>query len=138
MRKLVVSLFSGGIFGAGLVMSQMTDPQRILGFLSLGHDWDPTLLFVMVGALLITIPGYRLLQRMQRPLCNNSFSRPASWPPDYRLLAGAALFGIGWGLTGYCPGPAIVAAGLGRIEVILILIPAMLTGGILAGMINRD
>lgn len=138
MRSLLAALPSGMVFGFGLTLSQMTDPQRILGFLNLHGDWDPTLVYVMAGALFVSLPGYALLRRRSKPLFGDRFASPPRWPVDLRLIVGACCFGIGWGLSGYCPGPAVVAAGLGRIDVILILLPSILAGGLLAGLPLRD
>ena len=122
----VFAMLSGLLFGAGLVISGMADPARVLGFLTLGPGWDPALAFVMGGALAITLPGFALLHRRGKPLFAGSFAERASGI-DRRLLLGAAIFGLGWGLQGYCPGPAVVAAGLGQWPALLFL-PAMLVG----------
>lgn len=127
---LASSAVAGLLFGMGLVVSGMADPARVLGFLSLGPGWDPALAFVMGGALAVTLPGYALLHRRGRPLFAEGFS-PAPRGIDGRLLAGAVIFGIGWGLQGYCPGPAVVAAGLGQWPA-LVFLPAMLAGAWLA------
>lgn len=129
MRSFVYSAVSGLLFGFGLAMSQMTNPQRILGFLTLRPGWDPTLAFVMAGALLVTIPGYFLLRAWHKPLYAESLAKPPRWPIEGRLLVGAACFGLGWGLSGYCPGPAIVASGSGNWGVLFILLPALIAGG---------
>lgn len=108
MRALY-ALIAGMVFGLGLAVSQMTDPAKILAFLDVTGAWDPSLILVMAGALAVTALGYRLVFRRAQPLTEESFHLPAQKSVDGRLLAGAALFGIGWGLVGYCPGPAIAS-----------------------------
>ncbi|MDU4055383.1 MAG: YeeE/YedE family protein [Pseudomonas oryzihabitans] len=112
--RLVVTLLAGVIFGSGLALSGMLDPARVLGFLDLasGH-WDASLLFVLGGALLVALPAVQLQRRLTRPLLDTRFHLPPMAPIDRRLLLGAALFGLGWGLAGLCPGPALAALGLG-------------------------
>lgn len=127
-------LLSGLLFGAGLLVSGMADPARVLGFLRIAPGWDPSLAFVMGGALLVSVPGFWLMRRRGRPLFSGSFADPATRRLDRRLLVGAALFGLGWGLQGYCPGPAVVAAGLGQWPALLFL-PAMLAGAWLSKLI---
>ncbi len=123
---------AGVLFGAGLVISGMADPARVLGFLTLAPGWDPTLAFVMAGALAVALPGYALLHRRGRPLLASGFS-PRVSGIDGRLLLGAALFGLGWGLQGYCPGPAVVAAGLAQWPA-LVFLPAMVAGAWVADL----
>lgn len=125
--SLLIPAVSGLLFGAGLVISAMADPARVLGFLTLAPGWDPALAFVMGGALAVTLPGFALMRRRGRPLFAASFSAAASSALDRKLLLGAAVFGLGWGLQGYCPGPAVVAAGLGQWPA-LVFLPAMLVG----------
>ncbi len=112
--RLVVTLLAGVIFGSGLALSGMLDPARVLGFLDLasGH-WDASLLFVLGGALLVAMPAVQLQRRLARSLLDNQFHLPPISPVDRRLVLGAALFGLGWGLAGLCPGPALAALGLG-------------------------
>lgn len=100
---------TGALFGAGLVLAEMTKPERIIGFLDFAGDFDPSLLFVMMGAVLVHGVTYRLVRRRSSPLLSPSFSSPAPSKIDARLLIGSALFGIGWGIAGYCPGPALVS-----------------------------
>lgn len=111
-RSAGLGLVCGLIFAAGLVLSGMTDPARVLGFLDLAGDWDPRLAFVMVGAIGVHFTWLRLAPRLQGP-----DARAFSLAPHARvtrpLLLGAALFGVGWGMAGYCPGPAVVSVGLG-------------------------
>jgi uncharacterized protein len=104
---VVMSLVSGILFGMGLTLSDMINPQRVLGFLDVAGSWDPTLAFVMGGALLVTFPAFQLVRRFGKPLCATQFQIPTNRVIDKRLVSGAALFGIGWGLVGLCPGPAI-------------------------------
>ncbi|MEM1433355.1 MAG: DUF6691 family protein [Pseudomonadota bacterium] len=101
---------AGVLFGAGLALSGMTNPEKVLAFLTLGPDWDPTLIGVMGSALIVTAIGYALIDRREQPLFTADFARPPGQPINGALLGGATLFGLGWGLTGYCPGPAIVGS----------------------------
>ena len=106
--QVAAALLCGALFGAGLAVGGMTDPGRILAFLDVLGAWDPTLLFVMGGALAVTLPGYAWAMR-GRPVLEASFDLPATRAIDARLVGGASLFGIGWGLVGYCPGPAVAS-----------------------------
>jgi uncharacterized membrane protein YedE/YeeE len=106
---LVMSLVSGLLFGIGLTLSDMINPQRVLGFLDVAGSWDPTLAFVMGGALLVTFPAFQLVKKFGQPVCAAQFQIPTNKVIDTKLVTGSAMFGIGWGLVGFCPGPAIAA-----------------------------
>jgi len=108
--KFLIGLFTGGLFGLGLVVSDMVNPARVLGFLDVFGNWDPSLAFVMLGAIAAHAPFIFGLRRRGKPLLATQFSRPPRAPVDSRLVLGAALFGVGWGIAGYCPGPALVAS----------------------------
>jgi uncharacterized membrane protein YedE/YeeE len=124
----MIALLSGLLFGAGLTLSGMIDPHKVLGFLNITGAWDPSLLFVMGGALLVFMPGYQLLVKNRKLTLNQA---PMQIPPhskiDHTLIIGAAIFGIGWGLAGVCPGPALVNLLSGSIGVFGFFI-AMLAG----------
>ncbi|HEA3130463.1 TPA: YeeE/YedE family protein [Aeromonas hydrophila] len=126
--KLLTSLFAGVLFGMGMAISGMVDPARVTGFLDLAGTWDPSLAFVMGGALLVFMPGYFLLVK-PRPL--SLLGEPMVRVPapvlDRRLIGGAALFGIGWGLVGICPGPALSLISSGQ-PMIMLFIAAMVAG----------
>lgn len=126
-RRLVPPLVSGTLFGAGLTLSGMTDPARVRGFLNLFGNWDPTLAFVMGGAVLVMAIAWRIRARMVKPLFGEKFSLPDRGDFDPQLLAGSALFGIGWGIAGLCPGPAVASLALSPISVLPFL-AAMLAG----------
>ncbi len=113
MKRIVFALASGLLFGIGLVVAGMTQPAKVVGFLDFGGDWDPSLAFVMGSAFLVYAAGYRWVARRGRPLFDDMLHLPNRRDIDLPLLAGAVLFGAGWGLAGYCPGPAIVAMGTG-------------------------
>ncbi len=104
---LLFSLLAGIIFGAGLTLSDMVNPARVSNFLDLAGNWDPTLLFVMAGGLAVTTLGYRLVFRRSSPVADEKFHLPTQRQIDLPLVGGAALFGVGWGLAGICPGPAL-------------------------------
>lgn len=125
--SLVVNLLLGLLFGVGLVVSGMADPNKILNFLDFAGTWDPSLLFVMGGAVIVAFIGYRLVLKRPRPLLASSFQLPTRTRIDRRLLIGPAIFGIGWGLGGFCPGPALTSLGLGEAGTLL-FVPAMLIG----------
>lgn len=126
--RLAVSLSAGAIFGFGLALSGMIDPARVLGFLNLaGRNWDPSLMFVLGGALVVAVPGVAIQRRMHRPFLDQSFHLPESNGIDGRLVTGAALFGIGWGIAGLCPGPAVSALSLGLAPVV-VFVAAMAAG----------
>jgi len=134
--RILVSLLSGLLFGLGLTVSDMIDPARVLGFLRVaGGAWDPTLAFVMGGALVPMAIAWGLARRLKAPACGGSFPEPAAGRIDARLLAGAALFGAGWGLVGFCPGPAFAALTQGGVAV-PIFVAAMLAGFGLAGRLT--
>jgi uncharacterized membrane protein YedE/YeeE len=116
-----VALAAGVIFGVGLVLSGMTQPAKVLGFLDWFGAWDPTLLFVMGGAVVVYGVAYRLIMKRARPLLAEVFAVPAPGAIDRKLIFGAALFGVGWGLGGYCPGPSVVALASGALDVIVLV-----------------
>lgn len=113
MSRMIVALVSGALFGLGLAVSGMANPARVIGFLDVAGDWDPTLAFVMGGAVLVTLIAFRFVLRRQKPVLDKRFSVPDRTGVDGKLLGGAALFGVGWGLSGFCPGPAVVALTTG-------------------------
>jgi uncharacterized membrane protein YedE/YeeE len=127
MLKMLVNLFAGTLFGLGLSISGMVNPQKVIGFLDFAGEWDPTLAFVFGGALLVAIPAFRLILRRQHPLLAEDFDLPTKKDVDGRLLGGAALFGIGWGLAGLCPGPAVTALASGLLPVFA-FVAAMIMG----------
>lgn len=127
MLRMLVNLFAGTLFGLGLAVSGMVDPAKVIGFLDIAGDWDPTLAFVMGGALLVTIPAFRMIFKRPRPVLANNFELPPKKEVDTRLLGGSALFGVGWGLSGFCPGPAATALATGLTPVFA-FIAAMIAG----------
>ena len=127
MSAVLAAFAAGLVFGLGLVVSGMTNPAKVIGFLDLFGDWDPSLALVMGAALAVTAIGYRLVWRRARPLAGTGFQLPASRRLDARLAGGAALFGIGWGLLGLCPGPAVAALASGE-GVVLVFLLAMALG----------
>jgi hypothetical protein len=136
MPRLISALVAGVLFGLGLTVSHVIDPAKVLGFLDITGDWDPSLAFVMLGALIVMAPTYALSRRLRAPLCAENFSRPAATRIDQRLIVGALLFGVGWGLVGYCPGPALASIGLGGGRTLL-FVAAMLTGMAIFTGVNR-
>jgi uncharacterized membrane protein YedE/YeeE len=125
--RTLAALAAGAVFGVGLAVSGMTDPRRILGFLDVAGEVDLRLLFVLGGAVLTSTVLFHRVLRRSRPLLAPHFALPSRSTVDRRLVAGAAVFGVGWGLAGYCPGPALVGLGIGAPEA-LWFVPAMLAG----------
>ena len=125
--RIVWGFLSGLVFGLGLVISGMANPAKVLNFLDLAGTWDPSLAFVMGGATLTAFVGYRLVWRRTAPVLDRTFDIPKNRAIDRPLLTGAALFGIGWGIGGFCPGPAVTALPL-LAPGTLIFLPAMLAG----------
>ena len=126
-RRILPPLASGLLFGAGLTVSGMTDPERVRGFLDIFGTWDPTLVFVMGGAVIVMALAWRIRARLDRPVFGEKFSLPDRTDLDARLIMGSALFGIGWGLAGLCPGPAVASLALSPMEVAPFVV-AMLVG----------
>lgn len=127
MMRSFIALLSGGLFGVGLALSGMMNPARVRGFLDIFDNWDPTLAFVMGGALAVMAIAWRVQARMHRPVVCEDFSLPGTKLIDGRLIGGSALFGIGWGLGGLCPGPAIASLAVNTSNVIIFVI-AMIAG----------
>ena len=107
--RFLLPLVCGLLFGAGLSISGMTDTRVVLGFLDITGPWNPALAFVMIGALSVTLPAFQYLLRHRKPVFCDAYTLPEKAAIDARLLLGAVLFGVGWGLYGYCPGPALAA-----------------------------
>jgi uncharacterized protein len=128
---IIFSILAGIIFGAGLTLSDMVNPARILNFLDVAGSWDPTLIFVMAGALAVTTLGYKLTFRRGSPVFGDKFNLAAKRRIDLPLIVGSALFGVGWGLAGICPGPALADLVTLKPKVLL-FVAAMLVGMILA------
>ncbi|MDD5580933.1 MAG: YeeE/YedE family protein [Methylobacter sp.] len=121
MKLIMIALISGLLFGAGLTLSQMTNPDKVLNFLDIAGNWDPSLIFVMAGALSITLLFFRPILKRPRPLFDKKFYLSSKSALDKPLLIGAAIFGIGWGISGYCPGPSVAGLGLGNFEAIVMI-----------------
>ena len=134
--SLIFSLLAGIIFGAGLTVSDMVNPARVLNFVDLAGHWDPTLIFVIAGGLAVTALGYRLVFRREAPIASEKFQLPAQRQIDSRLIGGSALFGVGWGLAGICPGPALTDLVTLQPKV-LVFVAAMLIGMIVT-VVWRD
>jgi len=132
---LIYSLLAGVIFGAGLTLSDMVNPARVLNFLDVAGTWDPTLMFVMAGGLAVTTLGYKWIFRRNSPVADDRFHLPTGRQIDLPLVGGAALFGVGWGLAGICPGPAL--ADLVTLQPkVLLFVAAMLVGMIAASILR--
>lgn len=130
------ALFAGAVFGIGLILSGMADPAKVLGFLDLAGNWDPSLAFVMGGAILVGAFAFTLARRRTVSLLGLQMRLPNSTQLDRRLVGGGLLFGIGWGIAGFCPGPALVALGMGE-QKAGIFVVAMLVGMGLFELLER-
>ena len=136
MNKIVSALLIGVIFGLGITISGMINPAKVLNFFDLAGAWDPSLAFVMGGGLVTAMIGYRLVfGRLKSPIFDSAFALPVSSAIDRRLVGGAAVFGIGWGIAGFCPGGAIPALGLFNAET-LIFVAAVIAGIVLARIVR--
>lgn len=129
--KHVATYLIGVIFGIGISVSGMINPAKVLNFFDIAGTWDPSLAFVMGGALIVTALGYRVVLRRKAPLFEPQFSLPGTTRIDRRLITGATLFGIGWGLAGYCPGAALPALGAG-VPSVFVFVAALIAGILLA------
>ena len=126
--RLLTPFIVGLVFGIGLILSGMTDPAKVQGFLDLAGDWDPSLAFVMGGAILVGALGFRFARGRERALLGEAMRLPTARTIDRRLVLGGLTFGIGWGLAGFCPGPALASLASGRSE------PLIFAGAMVAGM----
>lgn len=127
MKAILGAFAAGLLFGIGLIASQMVNPAKVIAFLDLFGAWDPSLAFVMGGALVTTLIGYRFVLKRERPFIAEKFDLPTKTDLDPRLIGGAGLFGIGWGMAGYCPGPAIAALPFMYMET-FVFVGAMVVG----------
>ncbi len=125
--QVISALGAGLFFGQGLIVSRMIDPKKVMDFLDVFGDWDPSLAFVMIGAIVVTSIGYRILFKTKKPLFADMFRLPLSRQIDRKLIIGAVIFGIGWGMAGLCPGPALVDVSLGLSSVIVFVV-SMIVG----------
>ncbi|MFC5507709.1 MULTISPECIES: YeeE/YedE family protein [Hyphomicrobiales] len=133
IARITVALLSGSLFGYGLSLSGMVDPARVLGFLDIASGrWDPSLMFVLGGAVCIAFIAVTIQRRLQRPVFDTQFQIPERTDIDARLIGGSVLFGIGWGLAGFCPGPALSALTTGLTPVLLFIV------AMIAGMLLHD
>lgn len=132
MRNVFSALLCGVIFGIGLSLSGMVDPNKVLAFLDLSGNWDPSLAFVMIGALAVTFVSFRFILKRPTPLLEQDFHVSKRTLIDHKLLLGAAIFGIGWGMTGYCPGPAVASLGMLKQEAFIMV------GSIYAGFFGHQ
>jgi uncharacterized protein len=131
--RALAALAAGMVFGAGLALSGMMDPSKVIGFLDIaGGRWDPSLVFVLGGAVLMAALGVLMVSKMRRPVLDHMFHLPESVAIDRKLIGGSMLFGLGWGISGYCPGPALASLSLGAGSVVLFV------GFMLAGMLLHD
>ena len=137
MTALVFALGAGFVFGTGLWISGMANPKKVLGFLDVAGDWDASLMLVMAGAVAVTLAGYRYVLKWKKPVLADAFHLPSKKDVDLPLIAGSALFGLGWGIAGYCPGPAITALSTLSAETV-VFVAAMIAGGWLQRLIQRE
>ncbi len=136
MSRALISLLCGLIFGVGLIVGQMTNPAKVIGFLDFSGQWDPSLAFVMAGAVAVFSIAYRLALRRHVPIFEKKFLIPGKTRLDKPLIIGSLIFGVGWGLAGFCPGPAIVSSGFGEPRVWAFVV-AMLAGMLVTRALRR-
>lgn len=136
MREVVVAFACGALFAVGLALGGMTQPAKVIAFLDVFGEWDPSLAFVMAAAIAAYMPFYRRVVGMRSPFLARMFDLPERVRIDWRLLVGAAVFGIGWALAGFCPGPALASAAAGRTEA-LVVVAAMGAGMLVWGRVDR-
>lgn len=135
----LAALISGLLFGLGMTISGMADPAKVIGFLDVVGNWDPSLMFVMGGALLVFMPAYFLLIKPKtKPLNAEKFCLSTNKKIDMKLLSGAAIFGLGWGIAGVCPGPVVSSLALGNSDVIIFIFSMMLGLGSTHFILNRN
>ncbi len=127
MTKNMIGLLGGMLFGLGLCISQMADPRKIMGFLDVAGNWDPSLLLVMLSGLVVVAIGYRLALKREKPVLDQQYYLPTNTQIDIKLIVGAILFGVGWGLIGYCPGPIMVSLGFFSAQILIVFF-SMLVG----------
>ena len=137
MAKILIALVAGVLFGLGLAISEMINPAKVLAFLDVAGAWDPSLAIVMAGALLVALPAYRAAMGRERPVLAERFFWPTARDVDRRLLAGAVLFGAGWGLVGFCPGPAVASFAFG-LSKSFVFVGAMAAGAMLARVLPAN
>lgn len=137
INRMLIPLVSGTIFGAGLALGGMTDPARVRGFLDLFGDWDPTLAFVMGGAVIVMAIAWVVQKRLTHPLFAESFALPGTQDLTPKLIGGAALFGIGWAIAGLCPGPSIAALVIEPVSAAIFIV-AMLAGMALVRLTEKN
>lgn len=121
VKSLLIALISGTLFGLGLSVAQMIDPAKVVNFLDITGSWDPSLAFVMAGALAVNIVATPMILKRKNPVCDTIFRTPLKEQIDRRLLIGAALFGVGWGIAGYCPGPMITSVSFVSSDIMIVL-----------------
>lgn len=136
LRIVISSLLIGSLLGAGLSISEMINPAKVLAFLDFSGAWDPTLGAVMIGALVAAFPGFLLAKKRKKPVLEPTFRIPERTDIDSSLILGAVLFGLGWGLVGFCPGPALAALGTGLWQV-WVFFAAMISGMLLHSLVSR-
>ena len=134
--RLVATYIIGLVFGLGITLSGMSNPAKVINFFDVAGTWDPSLAFVMGGALIVTFIGYRLVFRAKAPICEPQFYVPNRRDIDAKLVGGSAIFGVGWGITGFCPGGAVPAIGTGDFRV-LTFAASMVAGMFLARWLTR-
>ena len=134
--QIVMALVSGLMFGLGLILAGMTDPSKVIGFLDLAGNWDPSLAFVMAGAILVGFVAFQLAAKRPKALLGDVMRLPTATAIDRRLVLGGLTFGVGWGLAGYCPGPALASLAIGRFEPFLFVL-AMLGGMAIFEVLER-
>jgi uncharacterized membrane protein YedE/YeeE len=122
MKNRLIALVSGILFGAGLALSHMIDPNKVQNFLDVTGHWDPSLLFVMIGAVSVAMAAFRFILKRPAPLWAPSFQLPQKKSLDLQLIGGAAIFGIGWGMSGYCPGPSVTGLSLFSLESVIMIL----------------
>lgn len=136
MKQIMIALIAGTLFGAGLALSGMADPRRVQGFLDLLGRWDPTLAFVMAGALIPMAVAWAIQKRLDKPFADAHFNLPGTTEIDAKLILGAILFGVGWGIAGLCPGPAVAGLAIAPAKAAIFVI-AMLVGMVLERLSTR-
>jgi uncharacterized membrane protein YedE/YeeE len=136
MKVVLSSLFAGLLFGIGLIVSGMANPEKVLGFLDLAGQWDPSLAFVMGGAIMVGLVAFTIARKRTLSFLGLTMKLPTNRTIDRRLVIGSVVFGVGWGIAGFCPGPALVALGGGEIKAV-VFVASMVTGMILFEFLER-